>query len=94
MKNLLILIFAFTMNFGWGQYFEQSSSEIEESHHQFFSESSFDSEPNVDYNKNSGSPGGPGEPAVPIDNWAFVLPILAVGIGVYFLRRRVQDDII
>ncbi len=31
-------------------------------------------------------PGNGGDPRAPIDNWLFLLPLAAIGIGCYFLK--------
>lgn len=92
MKNILILMFLIVVAYGFGQSFsQQHEPNEEETQTQFFSDTH--QEPNPDQGVDE-SPGGPGEPPAPIDDWAFLLPLAAAGIGIYFLRRKQKSEII
>jgi len=73
---------------GNAQFFENNNTppeEEEETQEYMFSEDAPGAgEPD------QGVDAGPGQPGefVPIDDWLFLLPIIGIGLGVYFLRDK------
>ena len=80
---LLLLISTFTR----AQFFEQNpTEEPETSQNQFFQDTNPNPYPEPEYGNDVG-PGGPGDPT-PIDDWAFLLPLAGLAVGVYFIRKK------
>lgn len=52
-------------------------------------------EPYSEYNTSLFTPGGPGNPGyqTPIDDWIFLLPIVGMTVGIYYLRKRKRLEI-
>ena len=85
MKYITLLILLFS-TFGMAQFFEQDYAEEPENNpNQFFQDNSYD--PYVEPEYETYKPGQPGDP-VPLDDWAFILPLAGMAVGVYFIRRR------
>lgn len=86
MKNILIIILL-TGNLCFGQFFENPEEEFSSDNSEMTSppDQGLDEEDDTD-------PGNPGDPRVPINQWALLLPLagLAVG-GYYFTRKRLMN---
>jgi|26BtaG_2_1085354.scaffolds.fasta_scaffold00481_11 hypothetical protein len=82
-KFTLIILFisACTM----GQYFDQEyAEEPETNQNQFFDEHQSTQSPEPEYETyDPTNPGG-----APIDDWAFLLPLAGIAVGVYFIRKK------
>ena len=84
MKYITLLILLFS-TFGMAQFFEQDYAEEPETNStQFFQE--YHQAPDPEYGTDFG-PGQPGDP-VPLDDWAFLLPLAGIAVGVYFIRKK------
>lgn len=86
MKKITLLILLFSV-FSFGQFFEdggqQNSHKATNQENQFFNESQ-GTEPQPDYDVD-----GPGQPGdVPLDDWAFLLPLAGIAVGAYFIRKK------
>lgn len=81
-KITLILLFLFCI--GNAQFFEQDNSQTEEEtqDHGFATDAPVYDEP--DQGVDAGNPGDP----VPIDGWLYLLPVVGITLGYYFLRER------
>lgn len=67
-----------------GQFFEQQEPEPQQNNPvQFFDENQYDPEPEYETN----GAGDPNDPT-PIDDWAFLLPLAGIAVGVYFIRKK------
>lgn len=85
MKKFTLLILL-TSVCTMGQYFEQEQAEeAETNQNQFFDNSQSAQAPNPEYGTDE--VGNPDDP-IPLDDWAFLLPLAGMAIGVYFIRRR------
>ncbi len=85
MKNIT-LIALFISFIGSAQFFEENHSPPEEEQtldYGFNQDAPQYDEPNQGVD----GPGGPGDP-VPIDDWLYILPLIGIGLGVYFLRYK------
>ena len=84
MKKITLLILL-TSVCTMGQYFEQEHAEEPETNqNQFFDNSQPTQSPEPEYETYN-----PGNPEfAPIDDWAFLLPLAGMAVGVYFIRRR------
>ncbi|HUH36182.1 MAG TPA: hypothetical protein VL022_10155 [Moheibacter sp.] len=70
------------------QFFENYQQAEEPQSSGFFENHSSTSVPEYEAAK-LGGPGGPGDdPAAPIDDYLFLLPLLGIAIGGYYLRRK------
>lgn len=84
MKSILITLFLLATVFCLGQSFSQAQTpQGEPQNNQFFSENYQEPDQGVD-----ASAGGPGEPALPINNWLALLPLSGVLLGIYFIHKR------
>jgi len=69
-----------------GQYFEQEQAEeAETNQNQFFNQDQSAQAPNPEYGTDDLA--NPNDPT-PIDDWAFLLPLAGMAVGVYFIRKR------
>lgn len=87
MKRITLIILLLSV-FSFGQFFEEHPSQDNKATHkedQFFNESQ-GYEPQPDYGTEV-SPGDPGDP-VPLDDWAFLLPLAGIAVGAYFIRKK------
>lgn len=82
-KISLILLFVSFM--GSAQFFEPADSPAEEETQEYeFSKAA----PGYDQpDQGVDDPGNPADPA-PINDWLYLLPLIGIGIGVYFLRDK------
>ena len=79
---ITLLISAFSM----GQYFDQDHAEEPETNQtQFFDEQQSGLPTEPEYETDT-FPGNPAD--VPIDDWAFLLPLAGLAVGVYYIRRK------
>ncbi|MFA7448706.1 MAG: hypothetical protein WCY77_09740 [Weeksellaceae bacterium] len=70
------------------QFFEQDYAEEPETNsNQFFQENHQAPDPEYGTDNSGPFPGNPADPA-PIDDWAFLLPLVGIAVGVYFIRKR------
>lgn len=84
MKNLILIALFFSC-MGNAQFFENDNTQQEEETQDYgFSE---DSPVYDEPDQGLDSSGNPGDP-VPIDGWTYILPIIGIGLGVYYLRDR------
>lgn len=86
MKRITLIILLLSA-FSFGQFFEEHQNNDNKATHkedQFFKESQ-GYEPQPDYGTD-----GPGQPGddVPLDDWAFLLPLAGIAVGVYFIRKK------
>lgn len=81
----ITLILLFLSCIGNAQFFEQDNSQTEEEtqDHGFAADAPEYDEPDQGVDS-IGNPGGP----VPIDGWVYVLSVVGIGLGVYFLRDK------
>lgn len=96
MKNLVGVLYLFS-GLCFGKFFESNDSFFESSTSteiQYFQEEERDENQMgffySEYNNpeySAISPGNPEDP-VPIDQWLFLLPLIALGGGVYFIRHK------
>ncbi|HUH35105.1 MAG TPA: hypothetical protein VL022_04660 [Moheibacter sp.] len=87
MKKASILILLFSFHFAEAQYFEGADNQAEETQ----SSSYFESQPTPEYGTDAG-PGGtggnPSDPKAPIDDYLFLLPLLGMMVGSYYLLKN------
>ncbi len=71
---------------GNAQFFESENSNPE---HEQTQSGAFDQDKAINEEPDQGldGPGNPGEP-VPVDGWVYVLPLLGLSLGVYFINRK------
>lgn len=83
-KTTLILLFLSCI--GNAQFFEEAHTPPEEEQSQ---DHGFSQDAPV-YDEPDQGVDGPGQPGefVPIDDWLFLLPIIGIGLGAYFLRNK------
>ncbi|MET3730540.1 hypothetical protein [Moheibacter stercoris] len=84
MRYLGIILIVFNLQFGFGQFFESSeeSEDVEYTFNQSNEEVISDPDQGVDA-------GTAGEP-IPINQHLLLLPLFALGIGIYYFHRRNQ----
>lgn len=83
--KLIALFFSFIGN---AQFFESQQEAPEEEQTQdygFAQEAPDYDQPDQGLDNN---PGNPGEDPVPIDGWLYLLPVVGITLGYYFLRER------
>lgn len=85
MRYLGIILIVFNLQFGFGQFFE--SSEESEDVEYTFSQTNGELISDPDQGVESG--GTPGEP-IPINQHLLLLPLFALGVGIYYFHRRNQ----
>ena len=79
---ITLLISAFSM----GQFFDQDHAEEPETNQsQFFDEQHTGLPADPVYGTENG--GNPADPT-PIDDWAFLLPLAGLAVGMYYIRRK------
>lgn len=85
MKNItLITLLLSALSFG--QFMNQEQTEQPENNQsQFFNEKE-KAATDTEYDT-YGKPPAPGDDA-PIDDWAFLLPLAGLAVGVYYIRRK------
>ena len=81
MKNITVITLLLSA-LSFGQFFDQ---EAETNQTQFFDEQQTTAPADPDYGTDG--PGNPGPP-VPIDDWAFLLPLAGLAVGIYYIRRK------
>lgn len=89
MRNLFILtILLLIFNFGQAQNFF-SDGQSEQAEEQGF----FQRDEAPAQGENRSNAGNPGELA-PIDDWIFLLPLLGIAMGVYYLMRfKIREEV-
>lgn len=95
MRNLFILtILLLSFNFGQAQNFF-SDGQSEQAEEQGF----FQRDEAPAQGENTPNPGNPGaDPnpggSAPIDDWIFLLPLLGIAMGVYYLMRfKIREEV-
>lgn len=99
-QTTVIILSFFLSGMARGQFFEEEQTQAQNSpfseNDDYFSDTGSDystsptatgSEP--DYGEDSG-PGNPGG-KVPVNDWLFLLPMVGMAVGVYYLRRRSKE---
>lgn len=99
-QTTVIILSFFLSGMARGQFFEEEQTQAQNSpfseNDDYFSDTGPDystsptatgSEP--DYGEDVG-PGNPGD-KVPVNDWLFLLPMVGMAVGVYYLRRRSKE---
>lgn len=91
MKNLFILtILLLSFNFGQAQNFFSDGQNEQTEERGFFER---DSSPDQGEESFPSNPGADPDPA-PIDDWIFLLPLLGIAMGVYYLMRfKIREEV-
>lgn len=86
MRNLFILIILlFSFNFGQAQNFFSDGQSEQAEEQGFFQRDEAPAQEN-----NPSNPGG----SAPIDDWIFLLPLLGIAMGVYYLMRfKIREEV-
>lgn len=89
MRNLFILtILLLSFNFGQAQNFF-SDGQSEQAEEQGF----FQRDEAPAQGENTSNPGNPGK-KLPIDDWIFLLPLLGIAVGGYYLMRfKIREEV-
>ena len=86
MRNLFILtILLLSFNFGQAQNFFSDGQSEQAEEQGFFQRDEAPAQGEEDV---------PGNPGAPIDDWIFLLPLLGIAVGGYFLMKRQREDVV
>ena len=85
MKNITLITLLFSA-FTFGQYLDQEQVEQSENNNNTFFSENENAATDSEYDLYSRAP-APGD-ELPIDDWAFLLPLAGLAVGVYYIRRK------
>ena len=86
MKKITFITLLIT-GLSFGQFFEQEQDQSQQAENE---ENIFSNEPQggaPDHEMGTDA-GGVANPEVPLDDWAFLLPLAGIAVGVYYIRRK------
>lgn|SRR5690554_3513441 len=99
-QTTVIILSFFLSGMARGQFFEEEQTQAQNSpfseNDDYFSDTGPDystsptatgSEPDYGEDVGPGNPGG----KVPVNDWLFLLPMVGMAVGVYYLRRRSKE---
>lgn len=99
-QTTVIILSFFLSGMARGQFFEEEQTQAQNSpfseNDDYFSDTGPDystsptatgSEPDYGEDLGPGNPGG----KVPVNDWLFLLPMVGMAVGVYYLRRRSKE---
>lgn len=92
-KRMLILLILLGFGLTKAQFFEEDTEYTQENKSSgFFEQSSpFEHHGEDSWGDDSGFPTGPGNDPVPIDDYIFLLPLLGIAVGGYYLIRTKKE---
>ncbi|MDD3458200.1 MAG: hypothetical protein PHO74_01830 [Weeksellaceae bacterium] len=99
-QTTVIILSFFLSGMARGQFFEEEQTQAQNS--PFSENDGYFSDTGPDYSTSPTATGsepdygedvGPGNPGgkVPVNDWLFLLPMVGMAVGVYYLRRRSKE---